>query len=75
MSTNDTAQAMALDIESIRQHIVPLSEPEFAIVHELLSDVKKYGNSMSDTAIEDMAKRYADRARHLAEAEVRREIR
>jgi hypothetical protein len=66
MSTNDNEQSTTLDADAIRQLISSMSPPELAIFRRLLIEVKERGSTISDALVKELAKRYADQARHLA---------
>jgi N-acetylglucosamine kinase-like BadF-type ATPase len=59
---------MALDVESIVELISKLQPEERKLFQAVLSEVLDRGNDLSDVIINELAKKYADKARRLAGA-------
>lgn len=59
---------MALDIESIVELISKLQPEARKLFQAVLGEVLDRGNDLSDVMINELAKKYADKARKLAGA-------
>lgn len=66
MSTTEKDSEIVLNAQEIRERISLLSASELAIFRDLFIDIKTRGVDISDVTIDELAKKYADKARHLA---------
>ena len=57
---------MALDVESIVELISELQPEARKLFQAVLNEVLDRGNDLSDVMINELAKKYADKARRLA---------
>lgn len=57
---------MALDVESIVELISELQPEARKLFQAVLSEVLDRGNDLSDVMINELAKKYADKARRLS---------
>jgi len=66
MSTSEGAEATALDAAAIKKLVQDMSQQELAIFRDVIVDIRKLGAGISQSAIDGLAKKYADKARRLA---------
>lgn len=64
MST--VSEEMALDVESIVELISELQPEARRLFQAVLGEVLDRGNDLSDVTVNELAKKYADKARKLA---------
>jgi len=64
MST--VSEEMALDVESIVELISELQPEARKLFQAVLGEVFDRGNDLSDVTVNELAKKYADKARKLA---------
>lgn len=63
MSTKD---AITLDADRIKELIGELSSEERQLFSTVIREAKELGGDISDATINELAKKYADKARQLA---------
>jgi len=66
VSTTDNDRATALDAEAIRALVEAMSQQELALFRDVIVDVRELGGVASPVVVEELAKKYADKARRLA---------
>ena len=66
MSTSDCDQATALDAKAIQKLVESMSQQELAIFRDVILDIREVGAGISNVMINELAKKYADKARRLA---------
>ena len=66
MSTSESEAPTALDAEAIKKLVQDMSQQELAIFRDVIVDIRKLGAGISQSAIDSLAKKYADKARRLA---------
>lgn len=59
------SEEMALDAESIMELISGLQPEARKLFQTVLGEVLDRGNDLSDVTVNELAKKYADKARHL----------
>ena len=65
MSTNDSKSGITADAEELRALIAGLSKQEATIFRDLMMEIKQHGAGVSRATLDQMAKKYADKARKL----------
>ena len=68
MSTNDASASVTLDAEEVRRLIEKMKRESLGIFRDIIKDVKQRGNSISEETVNELAKKYADKARKIAGA-------
>jgi hypothetical protein len=66
MSTTEGDESVALDAAAIKKLVQEMSQQELAIFRDVIVDIKKLGAGISQSAVDGLAKKYADKARRLA---------
>lgn len=66
MSTSESEGATALDADAIKKLVQEMSQQELAIFRDVIVDIRKLGTGISQSAVDGLAKKYADKARRLA---------
>ncbi len=61
-----TNEGMALDANSIVKLISEMQPEAMKLFQDVIGDVLEKGNALSDVQINELAKKYADKARKLA---------
>ena len=61
-----TNEGVALDADSIAKLISEMQPEAMKLFQDVIGDVLEKGNSLSDVQINELAKKYADKARKLA---------
>ena len=61
-----TNEGMALDADSIAKLISEMQPEAMKLFQDVISDVSEKGNGLSDVQINELAKKYADKALKLA---------
>lgn len=67
MSTNEKTNGTILDAENIRHLIEEMPSDALQIFKDIIFNVRKRGNILSDAMVEDLAKKFADKAIKIAD--------
>lgn len=66
MSTHEKDDETTLDAAAIRGLVEAMSQQELALFREVIVDVRERGGVASEAVVEELARKYADKARRLA---------
>ncbi|RJQ36119.1 MAG: hypothetical protein C4555_07955 [Dehalococcoidia bacterium] len=68
MPTEDNQKKLTFNAEEIRELIAEMQQDSLTIFASIISEVKDHGNALTDVVINELARKYADKARMLAKA-------
>lgn len=68
MSTPKHSENVTLDAETIKKLIVQMPASAQQLFGDIVAEIRMHGSAMSDATMNELAKKYADKARRLAGA-------